>query len=95
VRADGTPIPGVLKFAVPLDRGVYVQGKTYEKGDSVSFGGSLWIAQRDTEAIEKPGDGSPAWRLAVKHGRDGREGKVGPEGPKGSKGDPGMPGRDR
>ena len=66
-----------------FDRGVYKAGTKYEQGDAVSFGGSLWIAQRDTDA--KPGNGDD-WRLAVKHGRDGRDGE---KGPKGDKGDPG------
>jgi integrin beta 3 len=74
------------KFCKPgfVDRGVYKAGQSYEAGDAVTFGGSLWIAQR--EAKEKPGTGD-AWRLAVKHGRDGRDGE------KGDKGDPGLQGR--
>ena len=50
-----------------IDRGVYASGATYEKGDATTYGGSLWIAQRDTDT-SPPGDG---WRLAVKRGRDG------------------------
>jgi hypothetical protein len=38
----------------------------------VSFGGSAFIAQRDT--TDKP-ESSDAWRLAVKRGRDGKPGK--------------------
>jgi len=59
-------------FTVPvtLDRGPYREGADYVRGDVVSFGGSMWIAQQDTGA--KPGTGSE-WRLAVKRGRDGRE----------------------
>lgn len=58
-------------FTVPvmLDRGVYSEGKDYETGDAVSFGGSVWIAQADTQ--ERPGTGD-GWRLAVKKGRDGK-----------------------
>lgn len=62
-------------LAVVLDRGVYRDGATYARGDAVSFGGSLWIAQAD-DVTEKPGPG-PGWRLAVKKGRDGRDGKDG------------------
>lgn len=91
VRADGTAIPGdVLHFATVLDRGVYQAGRTYEKGDGATYGGSFWIAQDATS--EKPGDGATKWRLAVKCGRDGKDGKQGPEGsrgPTGAKGDPG------
>ncbi len=78
------------KLPAVIYRGVWSEGKTYERGDSVTFGGHTWIAKDDTAV--KP-DFTPAsakcWTLSVKAGRDGREGKPGPEGPKGSKGDPG------
>ena len=63
------------KFVAPvmLDRGVYRPETAYAKGDAVTYGGSVWIAQTDTKA--KP-DGSADWRLAVKKGRDGRDGAV-------------------
>lgn len=59
-------------FQIPamIDRGVYKDGTEYERGDAVTFGGSLWIAQR-SGPDGKPGQ-SDAWRLAVKKGRDGR-----------------------
>lgn len=61
------------KFVVPvmLDRGVYRHDTAYAKGDAVTYGGSVWIAQTDTKA--RP-DGSADWRLAVKKGRDGKDG---------------------
>jgi hypothetical protein len=71
-----------------IDRGVYKPG-WYERGDAVSFGGSLWIAQIKTNG--KPGADTAAWRLAVKHGRDGRDGK---DGARGERGPEGRPGRD-
>jgi integrin beta 3 len=83
---------GRVRLAAVLDRGVYDQAKEYEKGDAVSFGGSLFIAQRDTKAGEKPEEGGAGWRLAVKRGRDGRPGKDGKDG---LKGEPGAAGRDR
>ncbi len=59
-------------FAVPvvLDRGVYKPAAKYATGDSVSWDGSTWIAQKD---IDSAGDrpGKPEWRLAVKRGSDG------------------------
>lgn len=63
------------KFVVPvmLDRGVYRPETAYAKGDAVTYGGSVWIAQADTK--EKP-DGSADWRLAVKKGRDGKDGTM-------------------
>lgn len=89
VRADGSSL-GQMAFPVPLYKGVYAAGTGYVKGDSVTFGGSLWIAKESTK--DKPGDGATGWQLAVKAGRDGREGKPGERGglgPKGEKGDPG------
>ena len=52
-----------------LDRGVWKEGD-YEKGDAVTYGGSLWIAQ---EATTDAPSTSKAWRLAVKKGRDGKD----------------------
>lgn len=52
-----------------LDRGVWREGK-YLKGDGVTFGGSFFIAQKDTET--KP-ETSSDWRLAIKRGRDGKD----------------------
>lgn len=57
-----------IKVPMVLDRGVYQAGKAYEQGDGVSWGGSFWICQKDTQ--EKPGTAD--WRLAVKKGRDGK-----------------------
>jgi len=39
----------------------------------VTFAGSLFIAQRTTTSTERPEDGSDAFRLAVKRGRDGKD----------------------
>lgn len=52
-----------------IDRGVYREGAHYERGDAVTWAGSLFIAQRET--ADKPA-ASDAWRLAVKKGRDGK-----------------------
>jgi collagen type III alpha len=90
-RPDGAPLVGVFKSPSVLDRGVYQTGRTYEKGDGVTYGGSFWIAQDATN--EKPGDGATKWRLAVKAGREGREGKPGKDGERGIKGERGDPGR--
>lgn len=87
-RADGSRL-GLLAFPVPLYRGVYAGGQSYVKGDTVTYGGSLWIAHEATKAL--PGVGQ-SWQLAVKEGRrgkDGKDGASGPQGPKGERGDPG------
>jgi hypothetical protein len=49
--------------------GVWSMGKAYAKGNSVTDGGSLWIALQDTAL--KPGIGGH-WQLAVKRGKDAR-----------------------
>ncbi len=64
-----------LVLPVVIDRGVFSEGKTYEPGDGVTWGGSFWIAQETT--TEKP-DSAKGWRLAVKKGRDGKDGKSEP-----------------
>ena len=75
-----------FKFPWLLDRGVWKEATAYEPGDVVSWGGSSWIAQRDSTA--KPGlPGGTDWRLSVKKGRDGKDGA------NGLKGDPGPPGK--
>jgi hypothetical protein len=62
-----------LRTATLLDRGFFQDGAAYEKGDTVTRGGSLWIAQKDAPT-GKPGDGeADGWRLAVKRGRDGKD----------------------
>lgn len=55
--------------------GVYQEGKAYTKGDVVTWAGSTWIVGEDTTA--RPGDGSKAYTLAVKKGRDGKDGRDG------------------
>jgi hypothetical protein len=54
-----------------IDRGVFKDGQAYTAGDAVTYGGSLWIAQKDTG--QKPDGPDTGWRLAVKKGRDGRD----------------------
>lgn len=62
-------------FPVPIYRGVYRPDGAYVRGDEVTFGGSQWHCNAAT--AEKPGDGSAAWTLAVKRGRDGKDGGKG------------------
>lgn len=58
-----------VKIPAFVDQGLYKSDHEYEKGDCVTFGGSLWICQKDLPA-GRPGETSD-WRLAVKRGRDG------------------------
>jgi hypothetical protein len=60
-----------LQFPVMIYREVYQEGAEYQPGDTVTWGGSLWVAQRATNA--KPDGPESGWRLAVKRGRDGKD----------------------
>jgi hypothetical protein len=64
-------------IALPFLRyqGVYREGASYAVGDVVTWGGSQWHCNDATTS--KPGEGSKAWTLAVKRGRDGRDGRDG------------------
>jgi collagen triple helix repeat protein len=59
-----------IQFPAIIYRGIFEPGRDYAQGDSVTLGGSLFIAQAPTSA--KPG-ASDQWRLAVKRGADGRD----------------------
>jgi hypothetical protein len=60
-----------LEFPVIVDRGVFKAGESYKRGDAVTWGGSLWIAQMETGV--KPDTADSGWRLAVRKGRDGKD----------------------
>jgi hypothetical protein len=74
VTTEGAQIQRNVTIPFPLDRGVYREANVYERGDTVSFGGSMWIAQKDAPE-GKPGTTSD-WRLAVKKGRDGADARA-------------------
>ena len=73
IKGDRVKTLGTLTFPVNIYRGVYVEGKSYERGDCVTWAGSEWHCNDATTV--KPGDGLKAWTLKVKRGRDGRDGK--------------------
>ncbi|MEG8222423.1 hypothetical protein OSJ57_17610 [Sphingomonas sp. HH69] len=60
-----------FQIGVPtmIYRGVYREGSAYEQGDTVTWGGSLWHADKATSGKPDSGD----WTLAAKRGRDGRD----------------------
>lgn len=60
-----------LKTSTVIDRGTFDAQKRYEAGDAITYGGHLWIVQKDG-AQGKPGE-SPDFRLAVRRGRDSKE----------------------
>jgi hypothetical protein len=84
-----------LRLPVPIYRDVWKENTSYFPGDTVTWGGSAWIAKQETTA--KPGLNTPesrAWRLCVKKGADGK-GLVGPAGPQGPRGEKGERGPER
>lgn len=70
-----------LGFPAMIYRGVYREEETYAKGDTVTFGGSLWHCDAETVKGAKPdavGE-QKSWTLCAKKGRDGRpDGKPAP-----------------
>lgn len=62
-----------LQFPVVVYRGVFKDGDPYERGDMVTWGGSLWHCDAPTK--DKPG--TDGWTLAAKRGRDGKDAKNG------------------
>jgi len=61
-----------FQMPIVIDRGVWIpRDEGYAKGDGCSWGGSFWIAQRDTAA--KPDTADSGWRLAVKRGQNGKD----------------------
>lgn len=71
LKRGETVIEKSVKIPAILDKGVYSDTGSYEKGDGVTYAGSYWIVQKDAPE-GKPGS-SDDFRLAVKRGRDGRE----------------------
>lgn len=72
-RGDRVKAIGTMRIPAQIQRGVWVEGKSYDRGDVVTWGGSQFHANDTTTA--KPGEGSSDWTLVVKRGRDGKDGK--------------------
>ena len=60
-----------LKTDLMLYRGLWHDGFAAERGDVVTYNGSMWVASGETK--ERPGSAAKAWRLSVKCGRDGKD----------------------
>ncbi len=85
-------------FSMPvvLYRGLYDAATSYEKGDAVTWGGSLWIARGDAASIapdENSPQGKKTWALSVMRGRQGKQGQKGDIGERGPQGMQGIQGR--
>lgn len=61
-----------LGFPVMIYRGVFKEGETYAKGDTATWGGSLWHCDVDG-TVEKPDSAEKHWTLVAKRGRDGKD----------------------
>lgn len=71
-RASGQAETKSFALPVMIYRGVFKEGDEYLRGDTVTWGGSLWHC--DEPSTDKPGElGSKGWTLATKRGRDGRD----------------------
>ena len=63
------------KVPVAIYRGVFTEGKTYDPGDVVTWGGSMWHC--DEASASKPGEpGTKGWTLSVKRGAAGKDGQL-------------------
>lgn len=59
----------VIRLTHPIYREVWDDEKPYEQGDTVTLGGSMFIATKDFPQ-GRPGVPGSDWQLCVKHGRD-------------------------
>ena len=73
-------------FPVVIYRGIFREGEKYAVGDSVTYGGSTWIAEREPDGRPGLPGHDHGWRLAIKRGADGKDGKPGEPGPAGPAG---------
>lgn len=67
--SSGVVVERGIHIPAMLYRGVWREGP-HARGDVVTWAGSAWHCQRDTD--DKPGT-SDAWKLMVKSGRDGKD----------------------
>lgn len=74
-RFEEAEAKGLIRFD-----GIYERGRTYSKGMAVTWGGSLWHANRETNA--EPGVANhDDWTLVVRRGRNGKDRREGAETP--------------
>lgn len=80
IGTNGQIVERSVRLPAMIYRGVLRDGESYEQGDTVTWGGSLWHCNEPT--AEKPLEGGKAWTLAAKRGRDGKEGAPGESKPR-------------
>lgn len=69
--SDGRTFEFERKSREMIYRKVFREGQSYEPGDTVTWGGSMWHCDHAT--LDKPGEASQCWTLAAKRGRDGKQ----------------------
>lgn len=74
VKSSGQAIKKEFQVPVMIYKGVFSAEEKYLRGDTVTFGGSIYHCNKDTE--DRPAAGSKAWTLAAKRGRDGGDAKA-------------------
>jgi integrin beta 3 len=57
-----------LKTSIPVFRHSWKADHKYEKGDCVNWGGSMWVALKDSP--DRPSSEGSGWQLAVRRGAD-------------------------
>lgn len=68
VLSDGDISEQSFNTHSAIYKGVWTDGEVNEKGDLRTWGGNIWHCNEQT--TDKPKEGSSAWTLAVKRGRD-------------------------
>lgn len=71
--SDGQVFEREVKTTAMVYRGLYAEERAYDVGDVATWGGSVWHCEAPTS--DRPGEGSKAWRLAVKKGAPGKDAK--------------------
>ena len=67
---DGDPGKPGLEYM-----GVFQPGKDYDKGQCVTWDGSVWHCNEPGAAFTGPRDGAKGWTLMVKRGQAGKDAK--------------------
>ncbi len=70
--ASGRNIERALQVPAMVYRGVFKEGAEYARGDTVTWGGSLWHCDEDT-ASKPDAVGTKAWTLCAKRGTNGKD----------------------
>lgn len=89
--ADGSIVQHSWKEPMPLHKGTWELGKSFEEADEVMWGGSTWRCLVD-KTIAEPGT-SPDWQMIAQRGKPGKsiQGDAGVPGEKGDKGEDASP----